>query len=363
MSPVASLLPLKGLTTMTRPLHPPAFPNALLAAVRQSAPPTPRTPRATRWARSAASALGIALAGLLAVSAAPAAQAQAQRGQGILGLGRDAAPAPLPAGVQKIADVPYGADPLQRMDVYLPTAPRSSTAARAPVIFMVHGGAWRIGDKAMGRVVQEKVARWVPQGFVFISVNYRLYPAVNVLQEAHDVATALAAAQGRAASWGADPSRFILMGHSAGAHLVSLINASPTLAQREGAWPWLGAVSLDSAALNVPAVMTAPHYPFYDEVMGSNPAFWTAVSPYHALSGPVPPFQFVCSTERPDHPCLQAQGMARRVQQLGGRAELLPQDLSHGEINAQLGLESDYTRGVEAFMASLDGVVARLLAR
>ena len=110
----------------------------------------------------------------------------------------------------------------------------------------------------MSRVVQEKVARWVPKGFVFISVNYRLYPTVNVLQEAQDVAMALAAAQSRAASWGADASRFILMGHSAGAHLVSLINASPTLAQREGAWPWLGTVSLDSAALNVSVPAPAP---------------------------------------------------------------------------------------------------------
>ncbi|RZJ15674.1 MAG: alpha/beta hydrolase [Acidovorax sp.] len=295
---------------------------------------------------------------LVAQLAAPA-QAQ-QRPLGPFAQARTAAAATLPAGVQRIADVPYGPDPLQRMDIYLQAdTPRRTTAA--PVIFMVHGGAWRTGDKAMSRVVQEKVARWVPKGFVFISVNYRLHPAVNVLQEAHDVATALAAAQSRAATWGGDASKFILMGHSAGAHLVSLINASPTLAQREGAWPWLGTVSLDSAALNVPAVMAAPHYAFYDEVMGSNPVFWTAVSPYHALAGAVPPFQLVCSSERPDHPCLQAQGMAHRVQQLGGRAELLPQELSHGEINAQLGLESAYTRAVEAFMASLDPVVAQRL--
>ena len=51
--------------------------------------------------------------------------------------------------------------------------------------------------------------------------------------------------------------------------------------------------------------------------------------------------------------------MARRVRDLGGRAEVLPQELTHGEINAQLGLESAYTRAVEAFMASLDAVVAQ----
>ena len=137
--------------------------------------------------------LGAALCALAAVLTPPA-HAQL-RGLGPFAQVRDTAAA-LPAGVQRLADVPYGADPLQRMDVYLPAAGSAASSAavasgmRAPVIFMVHGGAWRTGDKAMSRVVQEKVARWVPKGFVFISVNYRLYPAVNVLQEAQDVAMA-----------------------------------------------------------------------------------------------------------------------------------------------------------------------------
>ena len=67
--------------------------------------------------------------------------------------------APLPAGVQRIADVPYGPDPAQRLDVYVPArATAGASAPRAPVIFMVHGGGWRVGDKAMGRVVQEGVS-------------------------------------------------------------------------------------------------------------------------------------------------------------------------------------------------------------
>lgn len=278
-----------------------------------------------------------------------------------------AAPAVLAAGVQRIADVPYGADPAQRMDVYVPTSPTTGTnslvasAVRAPVIFMVHGGGWRTGDKAMSRVVQEKAARWVPRGFVFISVNYRLHPAVNVLQEAIDVAVALDTAQKQAAQWGADPAKFILMGHSAGAHLVSFVNAHAPLLQQLGVTPWLGTVSLDSALLNAPVVMSLPHYPLYDEVLGSDPAFWLAISPYQAVTGVVPPYQFVCSTSRPDRPCLQAQGMAAHVKALGGRAEVLPQDLTHGEINANLGLESGYTRAVETFMGSLDPAVAQRL--
>ncbi|WP_228897152.1 alpha/beta hydrolase [Acidovorax sp. Leaf73] len=278
-----------------------------------------------------------------------------------------AAPAALSAGVQRIADVPYGTDPAQRMDVYVPTSPTTGTnslvasAVRAPVIFMVHGGGWRHGDKAMGRVVQEKVNRWVPKGFILISINYRMLPDAPVAVQERDVQAALMAAQQHAGTWGGDPNRFILMGHSAGAHLVALLNARAPQALREGAWPWLGTVSLDSAMMNVPARMRAPHLPLYDDAFGTDPAYWVAMSPFHQWTAGAPPMQMVCSTQRADDPCQQSDAMARHVRNQGGRAEVLPQDLDHGEINAQLGLESDYTRAVEAFMGSLDAEVARRL--
>ena len=270
--------------------------------------------------------------------------------------------APLPAGVQRIADVPYGPDPAQRLDVYVPArATAGASAPRAPVIFMVHGGGWRVGDKAMGRVVQEKVNRWVPKGFILISANYRMLPASPVSVQASDVQAALVAAQQRAGTWGGDPGRFILMGHSAGAHLVALLNARAPQAQREGAVPWLGSVALDSAVMNVPAAMRARHLRLYDDAFGSDPALWATLSPFHQWTVGAPPLQMVCSTQRADQPCAQAKAMARHVRSQGGRAEVLPQALSHGEINARLGLDSDYTRAVEAFMGSLDAEVARHL--
>jgi acetyl esterase/lipase len=307
------------------------------------------------------------LATTLALLTTPMALAQAPAPV----LPSESAPSPTAtaASVARLSDVPYGTDRRQRMDIYhLPSAAASASphppGNAAPVIFMVHGGAWTMGDKALGRVVQEKVARWVPRGFVVVSMNYRLLPKVDVLQQARDVATALTTAQQNAAQWGADASRFILMGHSAGAHLVALVNAAPAFAQQAGARAWLGTVALDSAALDVPAVMAAPHPAFYDAVFGADPAFWRAASPYHALQGrstPPAPFLLVCSTRRTDGSCRQADAMAQRAQGQGGRAQVLPQPLTHGAINAQLGLESAYTRSVEAFMASLDAEVARRL--
>ena len=117
----------------------------------------------------------------------------------------------LPEGTKVVRDIAYGPDAAQRLDVYLPEHPTA-----APVIFLVHGGGWRRGDKAMGSVVTNKVARWLPQGYVVISVNYRLAPQAGPLEQADDVAMALAFAQSKAASWGADAARFVLMGGSAG---------------------------------------------------------------------------------------------------------------------------------------------------
>jgi acetyl esterase/lipase len=274
-------------------------------------------------------------------------------------LGQDAedtTPATVPPGVRVIRDVAYGGDPAQRFDVYLP----AQGAVRAPVIFMVHGGGWRRGDKAMASVVQNKVARWVPRGFVLISTNYRMLPGTHPIEQARDVARALAFAQGRAAGWGADRDRFVLMGHSAGAHLIGLISAEPALAFDQGALPWLGTVSLDSAALNVVAIMQGPHLPLYDDAFGSDPAYWRAASPLQQLKSRGAPFLAVCSTQRRES-CPQSRNFADKANGLQMRAQVLGEDLTHRHINEDLGLPGSYTMQVEDFMATLDPVVARRL--
>lgn len=272
--------------------------------------------------------------------------------------GETSAPlARLPRQVQVLKDIPYGGHARQRFDVYLP---EDQDLQEAPVIFMVHGGAWRTGDKAMNAVVLNKIARWVPKGFVLVSTNYRLLPDADPLEQAWDVARALSAAQAKAASWGASRDKFILMGHSAGAHLVSLINASPVLATGLGAAPWLGTVALDSASLDVASTMEGPHLRLYDRAFGRDPGFWQAVSPVHQMVKGAPPLLAVCSSRR-QSACPQGEAYRRKALSLGARAQVLPQDLSHGDINARLGAATPYTVAVERFMGSLDASVASLL--
>jgi acetyl esterase/lipase len=254
-----------------------------------------------------------------------------------------------PASAQRVErDVPYGPDLAQRFDVYLPRR----SAAAMPVLFMVHGGAWLVGDKAASGVVQNKAAHWLPKGVVFISVNYRLSPKADPLAQADDVAKALATAQQRAPSWGADPARFVLMGHSADAHLVALLAADPAIAARQGARPWLGTVELDSAALDLVAIMKARHRRFYDRVFKSDPSYWRAASPLERLTGTPAPIIAVCSTKRRDS-CDHAREFVAKAQALGGRASVQPEALTHAEINKTLGQPGPYTNAVDAFLRSI----------
>jgi acetyl esterase/lipase len=266
-------------------------------------------------------------------------------------------------------NIPYGKDALQRMDIYQPRrVPKSHPShikiKLSPVILMVHGGAWRTGDKSSKSVIQNKVNRWVSKGFVFVSVNYRMLPGTGPLEQSQDVIKALAFAQSQAEMWGGDSKKFILMGHSAGAHLASLIASSPEKAFKEGALPWLGTVSLDSAALDVGSIMKSKHFKFYDAAFGSDPAYWIKSSPYDQLNeGPVArmaPYLAVCSLKRSDS-IAQSSKFVRQVNALGGKAEILKQDLSHKDINQQLGILGEYTYAVESFMKKLDKSVAEPL--
>lgn len=272
----------------------------------------------------------------------------------------DAAPrtttqAPAASEPRVIRNVRYGSDVRQRFDVYAPV-----DAHDAPVIFMVHGGGWAYGDKSARGVAENKVARWVPRGFVVISTNYRMLPKASPIDQARDVARALVVAQQRAASWGADRAKFVLMGHSAGAHLVTLLAADSTLARGLPLSPVLGVVSIESGALDVVTIMRGAHARLYDRAFGRDTSYWRSASPIHVLDHPVAPTLLVCSVRRRTS-CVQADRFAAKATSLGGRSSVLREDLSHADADALLGKDSAYTAGVESFLRSLDGSLDRLL--
>ncbi|GAA4802642.1 alpha/beta hydrolase [Lysobacter hankyongensis] len=259
---------------------------------------------------------------------------------------------PAPAAAQTtdaaaMRDIAYGPHPRQRFDVYLPARPKG-----APTIVYVHGGGWQRGDKAMRGLIEAKQRRWTAAGAIVISTNYRLVPDADPVEQARDVARAVGKAQALVADLGGDPDGFVLMGHSAGGHLVALLAASPAMAREFDVKPWRASVLLDAGAIDVVSRLDGGAPALFDNAFGSDPAFWRAASPLHQLQAKTAPILAVCASLRRDS-CDDNRGFVDKARGLGGRAELLPKPLSHMQINRDLGEDNAYTREVEAFLRSV----------
>lgn len=117
------------------------------------------------------------------------------------------------------ADVAYGPEPRARMDILFPPNLRKG----APLHMFIHGGYWRSGCKADHHLVAAPVHA---AGGIAVIVTYDLMPATRlgpIVEQARRAARHVLA---MAPSLGADPTRFSVSGHSAGAHLASYLAAS-----------------------------------------------------------------------------------------------------------------------------------------
>jgi len=258
--------------------------------------------------------------------------------------------------IEILTDIPYGEDKAQKLDVYLP-----HNTNNAPVIFMIHGGAWSGGDKANKAEFENKVAHWVSKGFVFISTNYRTLPQATPIEQSEDVAAALLFSQKHAHKWAGSSEKFILMGHSSGAHLVSLISSNFNTMTNNGVKPWLGTISLDISGYDiVKKVKGDTPSKFYQDKFGHDLAYLQKSSPFHVLTHKIPPFLAICSTQNTDA-CEQASNFITKAKSFGSHGELISTGLSHNDINSELGKPSCYTQRVDDFLKKLNSRIKLLL--
>ncbi|MGA9635430.1 MAG: alpha/beta hydrolase [Solirubrobacterales bacterium] len=167
------------------------------------------------------------------------------------------------AGLNYDIDSPPGPSPAAQNQLDLYTPDGVSARERRPLVVYVHGGGWAIGDKA--NQIQRKVGLFTSAGYVFASVNYRLSPnsgdlvnpdpnRVKFPDQPHDVGEAIGWLSRHVSRYGGDPSRIVLIGHSAGGQLVSLVSTNPRYISAYGVHQWqlIGTVSLDTDAYDVP---------------------------------------------------------------------------------------------------------------
>ena len=161
----------------------------------------------------------------------------------------------------------------------------------------------------------------------------------------------MAMAQRHSHEWKCDPDKFIVMGHSAGAHLTALINADNSIPLAAHCRPWLCSIELDSAAYDVPAIMNNPaHDELYDAAFGGDPLFWELCSPIDQLNVKTAPMMLVYSSQRGPIDRENVEAFAAKLGKLRTKYQIYPVDLSHGQIDSQLGVKSAYTTAVNQFI-------------
>ncbi len=126
-----------------------------------------------------------------------------------------------PLAAETRLNVAYGADPLQKIDVYLPAG---RTTASAKVIILIHGGGWNQGDKADFNTYVDTLKKRLP-GYAIFNINYRLATgSANFFpSQENDVKTAVEFIYGKRGDYQIS-DKFVLLGASAGGHL-SLLHA------------------------------------------------------------------------------------------------------------------------------------------
>lgn len=268
---------------------------------------------------------------------------------------------PARAGFVTVLDVRYtetpGADAKsQSLDIYSPKG-----AEGRPVMAFIHGGGWSRGDKGN---VGAKPGFFAGEGWVFVSINYRLLPAGKHPANVEDVARALAWVHDNIARHGGDPGKLFVMGHSAGAHLAALVATDGRRLDAAGKSLGIirGAIPLDTSVYDLPALMEGGAGSFYGKMFGDDPGLWRDASPAHHITKDkkLPPFLIFYSrgmgvAQEKEIRAAQADAFAKRLREAGASAEVVSAtDQTHGEINQQFGTLGDRVtlRSME-FLSSL----------
>lgn len=257
--------------------------------------------------------------------------------------GRRGQPEPESPDMKKSPDIQYAKDKdtdpnLLSLDIYAPEDAKS-----CPVMVYVHGGGWSKGDK---RAIHHKAEFFVGEGYVFVSVNYRLVPKIQHPTNVQDVANALAWVHSNIEKYGGDPEWIFLMGHSAGAHLVALAGTDGRRLETAGKNLSIlkGVIPLDTNGYDLTSFLKETDAQVYRKAFGTDPEVWKDASPAaHVAKGKgIPPF-LIFVANNPDKG-ERSEEFAGLLKAAGVEAKVVyAPEHNHGSLNQTLGKPGEKT--------------------
>ncbi len=155
-----------------------------------------------------------------------------------------------PADVRRTAEgVPYAAGARQKLDVW---APAKTSREALPVVIFFYGGGWNAGSRGDYGFAG---AAFASREFIAVVPDYRLVPEVRFPAFVEDGALAVRWARDNIGSYGGDPNRIVLAGHSAGAYIAAMLALDTRFLERVG---------VDAKTVRAAALLSGPYdfYPF-----------------------------------------------------------------------------------------------------
>lgn len=208
---------------------------------------------------------------------------------------------------EKSADIAYGDDPRQRLDVYKPVKANSP----APVVVFFYGGTWNSGERADYAFVGSALAS---RGIVTVVADYRLYPQVRYPSFLEDSAAAVAWTNSQISRFGGDAKHIFLMGHSSGAYNASMVALDKRWLAQSGLSPaivrgWIGlAGPYDFLPIENPDVKPVFHFP-------NTPSDSQPIN--YAFANSPPALLIAASDDKLVNPQRNTGGMATRLKAAG----------------------------------------------
>lgn len=207
----------------------------------------------------------------------------------------------------------------QKMDVYFP-----ESGGPWPVLVYIHGGSWMHGDKSEAALFARGMTA---QGYLVVSLNYRLYPPDTFPAMIQDVKCAIRSLRANASQYNLDPNRIGTMGVSAGGHLVGLLGTT----DQSAGWDvgeYLDQSSRVQAVIAMAGVMDlSRNFPNADiEAMkrvGFGEYNVAEASPITHVTPDDPPFLLIHGDRDELVPYEQSQLMYDRLVQTGVPAQLI----------------------------------------
>jgi len=239
----------------------------------------------------------------------------------------------------------------QKLDIYIP----DYGDGPFPVIFSIHGGAFKSGDKGDGQVVP--MLEGLKRGYAVVSINYRLSGEAIWPAQIQDVKAAIRWIRANSKQYKLNSEKIAAWGGSAGGHLSAMAGTSGDVKELEDLWQgnadqssrvqavvdWFGPTDFlkmdehakESKVAN-PQVHSVPDSP-ESQLIGKNlqdaPDRVKSANPETYISKDDPPFLIQHGLNDPLVPYPQSVNFAKKLEQTLGKGkviiELIP-DTGHG---------------------------------